>query len=192
VPEATNVPVVGLKVKTSGGPPVVTSKSSMTNDAGFTSPENVTAGGADKVVAVVEPVKVICHVDDAAAASVLRRVLCAAGAPVVVAVIVAVTPLGNVDPVTRDNAPETPFDAGTTTLFVLLGETAVEAVAGAGVGLGLGATVTIGALELGAGPDDPPPPPQPAVTPAMSKMIPIRLEARALTDTLSTSRLSKN
>jgi hypothetical protein len=120
-------------------------------------PERTSVGAALSVAVAAEPENVSFQTASADAERVLRCSFCGAGAPGDVAEIVAATPLGHVDPVTRENVPAIPFAAGTVRLLLLLGMTAVETV----VALGLGDGVRAPALGSEFA-EPPPPPPQPA------------------------------
>jgi hypothetical protein len=129
-----------LNVKRSGGPPAVTSKSSSTTAEGFASPENAMVGAEIKPAVALDPANVIFHVDVAPAASGLRCELCGAGAPDVVAVIVAVTPLGHVATVSSVNVPLIPPEVGKLRAFDVLAATFPTVLEDVGLGLGIGAT----------------------------------------------------
>ncbi len=106
-----------------GAPPAVTSKSSATNDNGFATPVKMIVGGELSAAVAVEPEKVMAQMATAEADRPLRSALCGVGAPVDVALMVAVTPVGNVDPVARDQVPAKPLDVGTARLLVVFGAT---------------------------------------------------------------------
>jgi hypothetical protein len=145
VPVATNNPVEALNVKRFGAPPALTSKSSGTTAVGFGNPVNAMVGAEISPAVAVDPAKVIFHADVAAAVSGLRCVLNGAGAPAVVAVIVAVTPLGHAATVSSVNVPVIPPEFGRIRAFAVLARTFPTVLEDVGLGVGAGvATPPIG------------------------------------------------
>jgi hypothetical protein len=145
VPVATNNPVEALNVKRFGAPPALTSKSSSTTAVGFGNPVNAMVGAEISPAVAVDPAKVIFHADVAAAVSGLRCVLNGAGAPAVVAVIVAVTPLGHAATVSSVNVPVIPPEFGRIRAFAVLARTFPTVLEDVGLGVGAGvATPPIG------------------------------------------------
>jgi hypothetical protein len=157
-----------LYEKIAGEPPAVASNSSTTTEAGLVIPVNVKL--VELIVAdAVEPANVTlqaaCDV-----ASVVRSLLCGAGAPVETVVIVPVTPLGHDPLVTTESEPEILFVDGMLTLLVVFDPIAPDEVIGPVRPDVTPALVVDGVL----------PPPQPAKLPARTSKTPTDHAVRAL------------